>query len=108
MKVSLPSSLLAIQAVIVFVTGVEAALMALAIGNSAGASPAVASFGLASLLLAARSRHRLLYWLEGGVLVWSTINLALSLFLVGTTSPLTAIVSGFILPTAILVLARST
>lgn len=106
----LAASLLAVQAAVTFVTGLEAALMAAGTGNSAGRLPALASFGWALLLLVARRRlirggaRRLIKWIEGSLLVWSSINLALAVFLVGAGTGLMAAVSGFVLPIFILLL----
>lgn len=103
-------SLLSVQAALTFVTGIEAALMAAGTGNSAGAFPALASFGWALLLLVARTRlgagkgRRLVKWIEGSLLVWSTINLALAIFLIESGIGLMATISGFVLPILVLLM----
>ncbi len=107
-RLGLAASLLSVQAALTFVTGIEAALMAAGTGNSAGALPALASFGWAAFLLVARRRlgagkgRRLVKWLEGSLLVWSTINLALAVFLMESGIGLMAAISGFGLPILIL------
>lgn len=112
-RVQLAKSLLEVQAAMSVVMAVEAALVALGTGNSAGMLPAAGSLGWGALLLLAGrrlSRGRglhLVTWLEISALVWASINLALAAFLVGTSTGPVAIVTGFLLPASVLLLSRS-
>jgi hypothetical protein len=102
----LASVLLHLQAAAAVVTAAEAGVMAVVTGNAAGAAPVVASLVWAGLLLLGSRRRstRLVRWLEGSLLVWATINFALSIFLIGSLPPIVALVSGLVLPLAVLFL----